>query len=76
MTTNNSYSTLTEYKAYRVARGQTASVDATDDIQIDNILNAASRWIDRFTGHYFFPYYKTRYYDLPKERRLWLKDDL
>ena len=50
MTTNNSYCTLGEYKAYRVARGQTATVDVTDDIQIDNILNAASRWIDRIYG--------------------------
>jgi hypothetical protein len=76
MTTNNSYATLAEYKAYRVARGQTATVDATDDIQIDNILNAASRWIDKFTARYFYPYYKTRYYDIPDSRRLWLDDDL
>jgi hypothetical protein len=76
MTTNNSYATIGEYKAYRVARGQTASVDVTDDIQIDNILNAASRWIDKFTGHYFYPRMETRYYDLPEARRLWLGSDL
>lgn len=76
MTTNNSYATLSEYKAYRVARGQTATVDATDDIQIDNILNAASRWIDKYTSRFFYPYYKVRYYDIPESRRLWLKGDL
>lgn len=76
MTTNNSYATIGEYKAYRVARGQTATVDATDDVQIDNLLNAASRWIDKFTGRFFYPRYETRYYDIPESRRLFVNADL
>lgn len=76
MTTNNSYATIGEYKAYRVARGQTASVDTVDDVQIDNILNAASRWIDKYTARKYYPRYEIRYYDIPESRRLWFNDDL
>ena len=73
---DNAYATIGEYKSYRVARGQTASADAADDIQIDLILNAASRWIDKYTARKYYPRMGIRYYDIPESRRLWFNDDL
>ena len=72
----NLYATLAEYKAYSVARGQTASTDATDDGVIVDLLEAASRFIDDKTVRQFYPTIETRLYDVPQDEELWLDQDL
>jgi len=67
MTPKNSYVTLTDFKNYRVARQQSTSVtaDTTDDGVIEQLLEAASRFIDSKTGRWFYPRIETRSYTLP-----------
>jgi len=72
----NKYATLTDYKAYSTARGQTASTDATDDAVISNLLTQASRYLDRETKRQYFPSVETRLYDIPADRDLILDGDL
>jgi len=72
----NKYATLTDYKAYSTARGQTASTDATDDAVISNLLTQASRYLDRETKRQYFPSVETRLYDIPYDRDLILDGDL
>lgn len=76
MTNINMYATLTEYKAYVTARGQTASTDATDDGVINNLLEMASRFIDMQTRRQFYPSIETRLYDVPSDRAIILDNDL
>ncbi len=72
----NKYATLTDYKAYAVARGQTASTDTTDDAVVSNLLTQASRYLDRETKRQYFPSVETRLYDIPDDRDLILDGDL
>lgn len=74
----NSYVTLAEYKAWATARGQTMATDATDDGVIEDILEAASRYIDKQAVRTFYPRVETRYYNVPcpSDRLLMLDDDL
>lgn len=72
----NLYATLTDYKAYSVARGQTASTDTTDDGVIVNFLESASRLLDNRCGRQFYPSIETRLYDVPGDSELWLDADL
>jgi len=73
MSIENGYATLVEYKAY----ANITTVDATDDGAIENLIEAASRYIDIMTGRTFYARTDTRYYDIPKDpRRLLLDDDL
>lgn len=72
----NSYATLADYKAYVVARGQTASTDAADDGVIQDLLNAASRYIDLQSRRQFYPHYETVLYDIPADRVLYFDDDI
>lgn len=72
----NLYATLAEYKAYSVARAQTATTDATDDGVIVDLLEAASRYLDDKTGRQFYPSIETRLYDIPGDSELWLDGDL
>jgi hypothetical protein len=65
MTPRNSYATLAEYKNFVTARGQTPTTDATDDGVIEQILEAASRFLDSQTSRWFYPRIETRYHDLP-----------
>lgn len=78
MTILNGYCTLAEYKAYQAARGQTMITDATDDTVIEDMIEAASRFIDRKTGRTFYSRSETRYFDVPENgrRELRLDDDL
>lgn len=66
MTARNPYATLSEYKSFKVGRGQTATTDATDDVVIDGFLEAASRYIDDKTARWFYPRIETRYYSTPE----------
>lgn len=72
----NSYATLADYKAYVVARGQTATTDATDDGVIQDLLNAASRYIDLQTHRRFYPRFETVLYDIPQGNTLYFDDDI
>lgn len=72
----NTYATLTDYKAYATARGQTASSDTTDDGVITNLLTQASRYLDRETKRQYYPSAETRLYDIPFDRDLLLDNDL
>lgn len=76
----NGYCTLAEYKAYASAAGQTMAADTADDTIIENLINAASRYIDGQTQRRFYPSVETRLYDIPDEtnndRVLMLDDDL
>lgn len=74
MAISNGYSTLQEFKDYAF-RGQEAT-DATDDAVIEDLVEAASRAIDRFTGRTFYARSETRLYDTPGAATLWLDDDL
>lgn len=81
MTARNTYATLAEYKTFAVARGQTITTDATDDVVIDGLLEDASRFMDDETGRFFYPRVETRYYDVPfagasRARRFDFKADL
>jgi hypothetical protein len=72
----NSYATLTDYKAYVTARGQTANTDAGDDGVIQDLLNAASRYIDTQTRRRFYPSVEAHLFDIPYGREIYLDDDL
>jgi len=76
MPNTNLYATLAEYKAYVVARGQTATTDTNDDITIVNLLEAASRYLDDHTLRHYYPTIETRLYDVPRTRELKLRADL
>lgn len=72
----NSYATLADYKAYATARGQTAGTDATDDGVIQDLLNAASRFIDMQSRRRFYPSIEAHVFDIPDGRDIYLDDDL
>lgn len=72
----NSYATLADYKTYVTARGQTASTDATDDSVIQDLLVAASRYIDLHSVRQFYPIIDTLLYDIPSDRHVYLEADL
>lgn len=72
----NKYATLTDYKAYSTARGQTASTDTADDAVINNLLAQASRHLDRETKRQYYPSIETHLYDIPFDRDLILDNDL
>ena len=72
----NCYATLTEYKNYAIARGQTATTDATDDAVILSLIEQASRYLDDKTGRQFFPSMETRSYDTPGDNEILFGADL
>ena len=73
MTIANGYATLAEFKAY----AKISSTDATDDGVIEDIIEAASRYVDRKSGRTFYARSETRYFDMPFDsRELRLDDDL
>ena len=74
MTISNGYVSLAEFKAYE----NITSTDATDDTVIEDIIEAASRYIDAQSGRTFYARSETRYYSVPHEeaRRLEVDDDL
>lgn len=76
MTSVNLYATLSEYKAYATARGQTASTDAADDTVINTLLESASRFIDLSTRRQFYPSVETHLFDVPDDNAIYLDGDL
>jgi hypothetical protein len=72
----NLAATLADFKAYSVARGQTASTDATDDAVIVDLLEKASRDLDDMTGRQFYPSIETDSYDIPNDRELLFDKDV
>ena len=76
MTQRNVYATLAEYKAFGVSRGQTASTDTADDAVIEDLLEAASRYMDEKTARWFYPRIETRSYSIPDGHELLFDADL
>ena len=74
MAIENGYATLAEYKAWQTV----SSTDATDDGVIEQIVEAASRYIDGETARTFYARTETRYFSVPNpaSRQLDLDDDL
>lgn len=58
MAITNGYCTLVEFKA----RGDISSIDTTRDTFIEQMVDAASRWIDHYTGRQFYAASVTRYF--------------
>lgn len=71
MAITNGYATLTEFKNY----SRITSTDATDDSVIEDIIEGASRFIDKYTGRTFYARTETHYYDTADGYDLWLNDD-
>lgn len=65
MTTQNSIATLHDYKAYKVGRNQTATIDPFDDAVIERLLITATEHIQSETQYDFMPYIETRFFDVP-----------
>ena len=72
----NSYATLADYKAYVIARGQSATTDATDDGVIQDLLNSASRYIDLKTRRIYYPRIEEMLFDIPEGNDLYLDNDM
>lgn len=64
MTITNGYCTLSEFKQWLTAAGQTISADVGDDSVIESIIEASSRFIDGECSRYFYKNAtdETRYY--------------
>jgi hypothetical protein len=74
MPITNGYATLAEFKAYAVPDG---AADLADDAVIEDIIEAASRYIDGRTGRTFYSRTnEARKFNTPEGRELWLDDDL
>lgn len=76
MATTNSHATLTDFKNWLAVRGLagTTGTDTSDDAVIENLLEAASRYVDG--SRTFYPRIETRNYCLPEDDELILDDDL
>ena len=70
----NSYVTRADFLEWVTPQDVTA--DAVDDSVIDDILEAASRYIDSQCHRAFYPRTETRSYDVPNGRKLIVDDDL
>jgi len=72
MTISNGYATLAEFKLY----ASISSTDTNDDAVIEDLIEAASRWIDSQTHRTFYGRTETHYFDVPDGRELYFDDDL
>ena len=73
MTISNGYITRTNFINWLASP---TAVSAADDLVIDDIIEQVSRFIDDSTGRRFYPFRKTRKYDIPDDGVLYLEDDL
>lgn len=73
MTISNGYITLAEFKADALPSAATSSAD---DAVIEDIIEAASRYIDNETGRTFYARTETHYFSVPDGRELCMDDDL
>lgn len=72
MTTTNGYVTLSEVKSWLAI----TSTSSTDDAVIEDMIEGASRLIDRLTGgRTFYARSETHYYALPSSQTLYIDDD-
>jgi hypothetical protein len=62
MSVNNGYSRLDLVKGLK----RITSVSAPDDLVLERMISAASRFIDNYTNRTFYPRVDTRYYDVPR----------
>ena len=74
MAITNGYATLAEFKSWQAVK----STDEADDAVIEDIIEAASRYIDAQTSRTFYARTETRYFSVPENggRQLELDDDL
>lgn len=72
MTITNGYASLTEFKAY----AEIVSTNSGDDTMLEDIIEAASRYIDKITSRTFYGVTATRLFDLPAGPVLYLDEDL
>ena len=76
----NPLATLAEFKSFMTPRGQAATADAVDDVNIEGILEDTSRWVESECHRTFYPRYEKRYFSVPvyqnSPRLLFLDDDL
>ena len=72
--TANSYCTLDDFLKWVTPLN--VGPDYVDDVVIQDILEAVSRYIDDMACRTFYPRVETRSYDTPDEAQLYLDDDL
>jgi hypothetical protein len=73
MAISNGYLTLDDYQLYAKADNS----DAGDDAVIEDVIEAASRFIDGKTERTFYARSETHYFDAtPEDNVLWFDDDL
>jgi hypothetical protein len=72
----NAYATLAEFKSYLTVRGGASSTDAADDMEMEIILNRASRYIDGAARRRFYKNTvdETRYYRAEDGNLLFVDD--
>jgi hypothetical protein len=77
MTITNGYCTLSEYKAWVTMRSGSIGTDAADDVVIEMLIEAASRYIDRETSRRFYlgSTDETRYYTPDDDEAYEVKTD-
>lgn len=70
----NAYATLAEFDQWK----RNSATDTDEDAVIEDVLEAASRYIDAGTARTFYPRIQSRFYDIPSNgyRELQLDDDL
>ena len=71
---NNSYVTREDFLKW--VTPQDTAADSVDDAVIDDILVAASRYIDGSCVREFYPFIATDYLDIPDSRELYVARDL
>lgn len=67
----NGYISLSDFKLY----AEITSTDANDDAALEDMIEAASRFIDRFTGRIFYAETATKLFDLPEGDTLYLETE-
>jgi len=70
----NTYCTRADFLKWQTPTDITPNL--VDDVVIDDILEAVSRYIDGMTCRTFYPRVETRSYDTPMQQELDLDDDL
>ena len=70
MTITNGYCTLAELRA----KLSTPAANTASDTQFEQLIEASSRWIDRYTGRRFYGAAETRYYTAQETGELDIDD--
>ena len=71
MTIINGYATLAQFRAIVVPSGVAST---TSDTRYEDVVEAASRGIDRWTGRRFYGAAETRYYSADEYNKLYIDD--